>query len=753
MSILGRIRAGLRRHDSPGKLAARILRLGPVGAGKALARWARGGPLLPPRRIDPLFLGSLPRDESTRVSVVVACHDERRFIADCLRSVADQSWENWECIVVDDASTDGGAEDASRRFGGDPRFRFVYSEQNLGLAGARNLGLALATGRYVTFLDGDDFLYPDALASRLEALQDHTDEPWVVGSYCNWHSVPEDASPRSHGPEVARRWPVHWLTLRLGAPFIASAPLLKIDPVRAAGGFDPDVPTAEDFEFWSRLLRNGYVVVPVAHNGIGYRQKRQSMFRLGPAEHARQTARTIVANDTADPVRTVFADAAHAWEQQAAIVQRWLVALTGAVYDGRRQAIDPVLAELERRWRPELSIALDHRATVGSAARRLVRSGEDPDGLLSDDLARRTTTVLEPLVAQGLVDLASLLPGPVSPVIPAAHREAKVRPRLGSDDLAGAAVLFPSSAYHLDELGPLAEQLAIRGERPVFMATDRAWSACQSETWKYGFDTVKWREPGPWVDLLRLVVTMNDWGPESSTLVETANAAGVATFGKVEGVQDFADVDVHWQRYPYTRVGHVLAQGPNDLAAPVAPSRLLVGSSRLERIWQEPPGRRIDGPVIVNLNFTYHVLEEHRDAWLAGVVEALRRSEVPFLVSRHPAEKSELPGLPVASDPMRHLLKDASLLISRFSTVPFEAMARGVPFVYHNPHGEKVPTFSEPNGAFPVTVNVDELVSAINAARQVDDYRAVAREFFLAQVDVTDEPSEVRAARAILEVV
>ena len=69
----------------------------------------------------------------------------------------------------------------------------------------------------------------------------------------------------------------------------------------------------------------------------------------------------------------------------------------------------------------------------------------------------------------------------------------------------------------------------------------------------------------------------------------------------------------------------------------------------------------------------------------------------------------------IASKPFRYEITRAGVLVSRFSTVPFEAMARGVPFIYHNPHGERVPTFTDPQGAFPVTTSAEELADALRA--------------------------------------
>ena len=78
-------------------------------------------------------------------------------------------------------------------------------------------------------------------------------------------------------------------------------------------------------------------------------------------------------------------------------------------------------------------------------------------------------------------------------------------------------------------------------------------------------------------------------------------------------------------------------------------------------------------------------------------------------------------------------------------------MARGVPFIYHNPHGERVPTFEESSGAFQITRTVDELVAAIAEAEGwTMDYRERSRKFFSDQVDMDGERlAEQRAATVI----
>ena len=93
-----------------------------------------------------------------KVSIIVTCYNYAAYLKACLESVWQQSYNNWECIVVDDGSTDGTGVLAKSFVDLDSRFRYVY-QQNQGVAVARNTALALITGNYMQFLDGDDLFF------------------------------------------------------------------------------------------------------------------------------------------------------------------------------------------------------------------------------------------------------------------------------------------------------------------------------------------------------------------------------------------------------------------------------------------------------------------------------------------------------------------------------------------------------------------------------------------------------------------
>src|SRR5919112_554735 len=100
--------------------------------------------------------------EEALVSVIIPCYNHAHYLDQAIESVLNQSYRNFEIIVVDDGSTDETSVVASRY----ERVR-LFQQENQGLSGARNRGLGEAKGEYVVFLDADDRLVPGALEAGL----------------------------------------------------------------------------------------------------------------------------------------------------------------------------------------------------------------------------------------------------------------------------------------------------------------------------------------------------------------------------------------------------------------------------------------------------------------------------------------------------------------------------------------------------------------------------------------------------------
>lgn len=104
------------------------------------------------------------------VSVIVPMYNVRPYIGECLESLKNQTYEDFEAICIDDGSTDGTLEVARAVVGDDERFVFV-SQKNAGLSASRNVGIELAEGRYVLFLDSDDYYESQTLQMLLNRVE------------------------------------------------------------------------------------------------------------------------------------------------------------------------------------------------------------------------------------------------------------------------------------------------------------------------------------------------------------------------------------------------------------------------------------------------------------------------------------------------------------------------------------------------------------------------------------------------------
>ena len=219
------------------------------------------------------------------VTVVVPAMNDAQFLRTCLRSIREQWFQQLECVVVDDGSTDDTASIAQEFADKDERFSTVSHATSRGPSAARNTGVSHSSAPFVTFLDADDFLYQHAIKSRVEALQ-QADQSRVAGSFCDWQSTPQNEAPQTPSRAAAKKDHVVGFVHGPECPFIVTAPIVRRSVLAEVGGFDESPRTAEDFDLWVRILRQGYTFVYVPRIGVAYRQKSTGLVFSESAFHA-----------------------------------------------------------------------------------------------------------------------------------------------------------------------------------------------------------------------------------------------------------------------------------------------------------------------------------------------------------------------------------------------------------------------------------------------------------------------------------
>lgn len=199
------------------------------------------------------------------VSILIPAYNAQNWFVDTLRSAIGQTWPNKEIIIVDDGSTDRTLEIA-RRFESE-RIR-VLTQENQGAAAARNKALSLCHGDYIQWLDADDLLNPEKIASQIEALGDPPNKRVLLSG--SWGAFMY--RPRRSKFVPSALWcdlsPVEWLIRKMGLNvYMQTASwLVSRELSEAAGPWDTRLLGDDDGEYFCRVLMasNGVRFVPEA---------------------------------------------------------------------------------------------------------------------------------------------------------------------------------------------------------------------------------------------------------------------------------------------------------------------------------------------------------------------------------------------------------------------------------------------------------------------------------------------------------
>ena len=200
-------------------------------------------------------------------SVVITCHNQRKFIADAIQSAISQIYESREVIVVDDASSDG-SDSVLKSYG--EMIRLISLERNQGASEARNAGTAVARGNYIVYLDGDDLLKPWALLVYDQIISAW--KPALIVSSLTWFqgSVPwqGEIDTPNHIEFVSYE---NWI--QKDRPFRSSASALVIERrvLSTIGGWSSDVWPFDDQYLAAELAYSGRTIQILHPPAVFYR--------------------------------------------------------------------------------------------------------------------------------------------------------------------------------------------------------------------------------------------------------------------------------------------------------------------------------------------------------------------------------------------------------------------------------------------------------------------------------------------------
>jgi glycosyltransferase involved in cell wall biosynthesis len=186
--------------------------------------------------------------ETQLVTVATVAYNAEAYLEESVRSIQAQTYQHYEHVIVDDASTDNTLELARTLAADDPRVRVEPNARNLGIAGARNRAVALARGDFLAWQDADDVSLPHRLEREVDVLAAEANIG-IVGGHLEFFD--------ESGPLGVRRYPTDDAELRrMLFRFVSvaqPAAMLRLSVVRRCGAYDPRYPPAEDLDMLFRI--------------------------------------------------------------------------------------------------------------------------------------------------------------------------------------------------------------------------------------------------------------------------------------------------------------------------------------------------------------------------------------------------------------------------------------------------------------------------------------------------------------------
>lgn len=203
------------------------------------------------------------------VSIITPCYNSSKFLQQTVDSVLNQTFTDWEWLITDDKSTDNSVEIIRKV--NDERIKLTVAEKNGGAGHARNLSLEKATGRFITFLDADDFWEPNFLEEMVSFMKKENAEL----AYSNYSRCDENLIPKIEDFKADKNVSFNNLLKTCRLSLLSS----MYDSQRVGKEFFPEGSKREDHVMWLNLLKKIPVGKPLPKTMAKYRMHASSISR------------------------------------------------------------------------------------------------------------------------------------------------------------------------------------------------------------------------------------------------------------------------------------------------------------------------------------------------------------------------------------------------------------------------------------------------------------------------------------------
>lgn len=186
-----------------------------------------------------------------KLSVIMSVYNGERYLKEAIESILNQTFKNFEFIIIDDGSTDKSPQILDKYAKKDKRIKLIH-QKNIGLTKSLNKALKLAQGKYIARIDADDIAYKSRFKKQIRFLEKHP----KIGLVGNYVDVIDEK-----GKNIGRLiYPTNDKDIRKVLikknPFCHSTIMFRKEVAEKVGGYNKDFSAAQDYDFWMRISKH-----------------------------------------------------------------------------------------------------------------------------------------------------------------------------------------------------------------------------------------------------------------------------------------------------------------------------------------------------------------------------------------------------------------------------------------------------------------------------------------------------------------
>ncbi|MCK5677865.1 MAG: glycosyltransferase family 2 protein [Flavobacteriaceae bacterium] len=695
-----------------------------------------------------------------KVSLIIPIYNVEKYLEKCLYSAINQTLKEIEIIIVNDGSTDNSLAICQKYSKKDNRIK-LFDQSNKGQGFARNLAIKNATGEFIFCLDADDWIELDTLEKvYTKSLQEKSE---VV--ICGWKRIDEDSrdivTTRKDIDLITNQDKIAFNHLAFSAKInlMACSCLIKKSIIDDNFITYPNI-YHEDLYVMIKVYFFANKVSVIKEDLYNWLVRKNSTTNTFTMKHAlgfggiifdwknfllKENAYNDYKNDYLIGIITylnlyIVRARAYASENDKKQIFEYLDDLLKGTHElaDYRNVLSPT--EIKARG-PILNY---YDKTINSHMH--FKKIENENKLLKKQLRKIKKSRGYKYLLKYYKFNNKLLPKN-------SKRRTALKTFMGLflekyKTYKYDVIFLPHKDYQVWTMGLIARELKKLGLSSCMMDLTDHYKDEGSRKEAEKFPDIPFKDLQLMKDnrlTYNALICMNDWDKKVvHPLIVKAKQNKKKTIGIIEGINDFYDADIKWERHAYQTVEYLFMTGEHDrqFFENKKNKAFVIGIPRLRELMLEEAKFPQKPLAVINVNFSYGVLEEQRDFWLDTVIEGCKKANIDYIITHHPADRADLSQYNVSAENMYDTIRNGSISISRFGSIILESIAMGKPSIYHNPHNEKVNKFQDPMGAYSLSFDSDSLADAIIYELSLDvDYRERANKFLDHHCNINSEKS------------